>query len=63
MGFNRFHVMKRMNEKLDALGRPLVRRAESEDAQVAIKGTRGFWCIAEPILPRTRPTSCRRRWR
>jgi len=38
--FDRFHVMKLMNEQLDDLRRQLVREAETEDAQVAIKGTR-----------------------
>lgn len=38
--FDRFHVMKLMNEKLDELRRELVREAQSKDAKVAIKGTR-----------------------
>ena len=39
--FDRFHIMKRMNEKLDALRRALVREAEGP-LKLAIKGTRDW---------------------
>lgn len=38
--FDRFHVIKLMNERLDDLRRELVRQAEGEDQKRAIKGTR-----------------------
>jgi len=38
--FDRFHVVKKMNEALDELRRELVRQAESPDERLAIKGTR-----------------------
>jgi hypothetical protein len=38
--FDRFHVMKMMNERLDDLGRELVCDAETEDQGRVIKGTR-----------------------
>lgn len=38
--FDRFHVRKLRNEKLDDLRRELVREAESEEAKVVIQGTR-----------------------
>jgi transposase len=38
--FDRFHVIKLMNERLDDLRRQLVREAETEDQARVIKGTR-----------------------
>lgn len=52
--FDRFHVMKLMNEKLDDLRRQLVREAESEDAKVAIKGTRWLLLYRRDHLPRSK---------
>jgi transposase len=52
--FDRFHVMKLMNEKLDDLRRQLVREAESEDAKVAIKGTRWLLLYRRDNLPRSK---------
>jgi transposase len=52
--FDRFHVMKLMNEKLDDLRRQLVREAESEDARVAIKGTRWLLLYRRDHLPQNK---------
>lgn len=52
--FDRFHVMKLMNEKLDDLRRELVRQAESEDAKVAIKGTRWLLLYRRENLPQSK---------
>jgi transposase len=52
--FDRFHVMKLMNEKLDDLRRQLVRQAESVDAKVAIKGTRWLRLYRRDHLPRNK---------
>ena len=52
--FDRFHVMKLMNEKLDDLRRELVRQAESEDARVAIKGTRWLLLYRRDNLPKSK---------
>jgi transposase len=52
--FDRFHVMKLMNEKLDDLRRQLVREAESEDAKVAIKGTRWLLLYRRDNLPQSK---------
>jgi transposase len=52
--FDRFHVMKLMNEKLDDLRRELVRQAESEDAKVAIKGTRWLLLYRRDNLPQSK---------
>jgi transposase len=52
--FDRFHVMKLMNEKLDDLRRQLVRQAESVDAKVAIKGTRWLLLYRRDHLPRNK---------
>jgi len=38
--FDRFHVMKLMNERLDELRRELVRQAQDQNAKEAIKGLR-----------------------
>ena len=51
--FDRFHEMKLMNEKLDDLRRELVRQAESEDARVAIKGTRWLLLYRRDHLPQS----------
>jgi transposase len=42
-----------MNEKLDDLRRELVRQAESEDAKVAIKGTRWLLLYRRENLPKS----------
>ena len=52
--FDRFHVMKLMNEKLDDLRRQLVREAESQDAKLAIKGTRWLLLYRRDNLPQSR---------
>jgi len=52
--FDRFHVMKLMNEKLDDLRRELVRQAESQDARVAIKGTRWLLLYRRDNLPKNK---------
>lgn len=52
--FDRFHVMKLMNEKLDDLRRQLVREAESQDAKVAIKGTRWLLLYRRDNLPKNK---------
>jgi transposase len=52
--FDRFHVMKLMNEKLDDLRRQLVREAESQDAKLAIKGTRWLLLYRRDHLPQSR---------
>jgi len=52
--FDRFHVMQLMNEKLDDLRRQLVREAESEDAKVAIKGTRWLLLYRRDNLPQSK---------
>jgi transposase len=52
--FDRFHVMKLMNEQLDDLRRQLVREAETEDAQVAIKGTRWLLLYRRDHLPQNK---------
>lgn len=52
--FDRFHVMKLMNEKLDDLRRELVREAQSEDAKVAIKGTRWLLLYRRENLPKSK---------
>jgi transposase len=52
--FDRFHVMKLMNEKLDDLRRELVREAESEDAKIAIKGTRWLLLYRRDNLPKNK---------
>jgi len=52
--FDRFHGMKLMNEKLDDLRRELVRQAESEDAKVAIKGTRWLLLYRRENLPQSK---------
>lgn len=52
--FDRFHVMKLMNEKLDDLRRQLVRQAESQDAKVAIKGTRWLLLYRRERLPKNK---------
>jgi len=52
--FDRFHVMKLMNEKLDDLRRELVRQALSEDAKVAIKGTRWLLLYRRDNLPQSK---------
>jgi len=52
--FDRFHVMKLMNEKLDDLRRQLVREAETEDAKVAIKGTRWLLLYRRDHLPQNK---------
>jgi transposase len=51
---DRFHVMKLMNEKLDDLRRELVRQAQSEDAKVAIKGTRWLLLYRRDNLPQSK---------
>ncbi len=51
--FDRFHVMKLMNEKLADLRRELVRQTESEDAMVATKGTRWLLSYRRHNLPRS----------
>ena len=40
MTFDRFHVIKLMNERLDDLRRELAREAQGRDAKEAIKGLR-----------------------
>lgn len=52
--FDRFHVMKLMNEKLDDLRRQWVREAESQDAKVAIKGTRWLLLYRRDNLPKNK---------
>lgn len=52
--FDRFHVMKLMNEKLDDLRRELVRDAQSQDAKVAIKGTRWLLLYRRDNLPKNK---------
>lgn len=52
--FDRFHVMKLMNEKLDDLRRELVRQAEDEEARVAIKGTRWLLLYRRDNLPKNK---------
>lgn len=52
--FDRFHVMKLMNEKLDDLRRELVRQAQSEEAKVAIKGTRWLLLYRRDNLPKSK---------
>jgi transposase len=52
--FDRFHVMKLMNEKLEDLRRQLVGEAESQDAKVAIKGTRWLLLYGRDHLPQSR---------
>lgn len=52
--FDRFHVIKLMNEKLDDLRRELVRQAESEDAKVAIKATRWLLLYRRENLPQSK---------
>lgn len=52
--FDRLHVMKLMNEKLDDLRRELVRQAESEDARVAIKGTRWLLLYRRDNFPKNK---------
>ena len=52
--FDRFHVMKLMNEKLDDLRRQLVRETESQDAKVAIKGTRWLLLYRRDNLPKNK---------
>src|SRR5439155_1576546 len=52
--FDRFHVMKLMNEKLDDLRRQLVREAENDDAKVAIKGTRWLLLYRRDNLPKNK---------
>jgi transposase len=52
--FDRFHVMKLMNEKLDDLRRSLVREAQSEDARAAIKGTRWLLLYRRDHLPKNK---------
>ena len=52
--FDRFHVMKLMNEKLDDLRRELVREAQSQDAKVAIKGTRWLLLYRRDNLPKNK---------
>ena len=52
--FDRFHVMKLMNEKLDDLRRQLVREAENQDAKVAIKGTRWLLLYRRDNLPKNK---------
>jgi transposase len=51
--FDRFHVMKLMNEKLDDLRRQLVREVESQEAKVAIKGTRWLLLYRREHLPQS----------
>jgi transposase len=58
--FDRFHVMKLMNEKLDDLRRELVREAESQEAKVAIKGTRWLLLYRRDNLPRNRARELQR---
>jgi transposase len=52
--FDRFHVMKLMNEQLDDLRRQLVREAETEDAKVAIQGTRWLLLYRRDHLPQNK---------
>lgn len=52
--FDRFHVLKLMNEKLDDLRRELVRQPESRDAKVAIKGTRWLLLYRRDNLPKNK---------
>jgi transposase len=52
--FDRFHVMKLMNEKLDDLRRQLVREAESQNAKAAIKGTRWLLLYRRDHLPQSK---------
>lgn len=52
--FDRFHVMKLMNEKLDDLRRELVREVESQEAKVAIKGTRWLLLYRRENLPQSK---------
>jgi len=52
--FDRFHVMKLMNEHLDDLRRQLVREAETEDAKVAIRGTRWLLLYRRDPLPQNK---------
>ena len=49
--FDRFHVMKLMNERLDDLRRELVRQAANNDDKVAIKGTRWLLLYRRDNLP------------
>lgn len=58
--FDRFHVMKLMNEKLDDLRRELVRQAESQDAKVAIKGTRWLLLYRRDNLPKNKAGELKR---
>ena len=58
--FDRFHVMKLMNEKLDDLRRELVREAESQEAKVAIKGTRWLLLYRRDNLPPNRAQELQR---
>jgi len=58
--FDRFHVMKLMNEKLDDLRRQLVREAESQDAKAAIKGTRWLLLYRRENLPEDRAEELRK---
>lgn len=58
--FDRFHVMKLMNEKLDDLRRELVRQAESQDAKVAIKGTRWLLLYRRANLPKNKAGELKR---
>jgi transposase len=58
--FDRFHVMKLMNEKLDDLRRELVREAESEDAKIAIKGTRWLLLYRRENLPKNKARELQR---
>jgi transposase len=58
--FDRFHVMKLMNEKLDDLRRELVRQAESQDAKVAIKGTRWLLLYRREHLPKNKARELKR---
>ena len=44
--FDRFHVAKLMNERLDDLRRELARNAQERTAKEAIKGCDGCCCIA-----------------
>lgn len=58
--FDRFHVMKLMNEKLDDLRRELVRQAEHQDAKVAIKGTRWLLLYRRDNLPKNKAGELKR---
>jgi len=58
--FDRFQVMKLMNEKLDDLRRQLVREAQSQDAKVAIKGTRWLLLYRRDNLPQSKARELQR---